>query len=366
MSQTFFGTNSPHTRKLWSDRMYTDNFSDESLLGMLKNLGVLVEAKELGRAAGDQVKYQLLARNQEVGLVGMQAAQGNESALLYYPDSMIIDQIRHSINNPATGTIDAQRVNFDLMEDAYKVLGNWMKERKIVSFFNQVVGNDATSIVWDNRTYAGDPLRIVTGCNPVSAPTANRVYRVNGGATDAVTNLDTTAKMSFAVVDDLELMASIRTGDGTYLDPIENQGGVKYLLFVHPIGFKQLIQDVTAPHTFRDIQQARIAAGTVKDGLFGREMVYSQTRIIATDKLPNGVNAGTVQANTRRAAFLGKNAATIAMGKGYDGSKGYSFKTDTIDIGNRDRLAVSFVGGIKKNTFRSEDLGVFAVTHYAA
>jgi N4-gp56 family major capsid protein len=354
-------TSTDQTVKLWNARLAKDTTADSTLLGMMKSAGIIEVKEDTSKGAGDQVKYSLRSRLTNTGLVGMQAAAGNEQGLDFYQDSLLIDQVRNVVNIPAPNTIQAQRVQFNLNEESYMALKDWMVERQTVSIFNQLAGNNATSIIYDGTTYAGDLRKVITGCNSVSALAATRVIRANGLATDALVNADTTATMSLAYIRQAEDRAmTVRP----YILPL-NDGGIKYHCYVHIDGFRQLLEDTTDSSQHRDFLLAQIQSGAKKEALIGKTFDYSQTRIIAVDKLPNGVDSNTAQTNTRRAVFVGRQAATMALGQGY-GTAGYSFKQDDADVKNRVDLSITAVMGIKRSVYNSVDYGAIAIVHYVA
>lgn len=367
MATTNFPSSSVHAVKLWSDRLYYDVISDETMLGQMISDGTLVKKEDTQRGAGDQVKYSFLNRLTDKGLIGMQSATGNEVAQVYYQDTMNIDQLRLVVANPAAGTIDAQRVVFDLEEDAYENLRNWMLDHMHVGIMNQLAGNTATSITYDGATYTGNERLSITGMNAAVAPSGTgRIIRPNGLTTDQAVNADSTATMKLSLIDEAEKAAQ---NNRPYIRTLSEDNGIKYKCYVHIDNFYQLIQDDSGPVQYRDIFYNQIAAG--KSSLIGRSFDYSQTRIIATDKVPYGVHSGTsaAQTNVRRAVFVGREAGCVAFGQGYsDGTNttpGFAFKQDMWDVENIMRIAAVSVFGISKSQFNSTDHGSIVISAYA-
>jgi hypothetical protein len=174
--------------------------------------------------------------------------------------------------------------------------------------------------------------------------------------------------MKFSIIDQLEGIAeTVRP----YIRPISETDGIKYHMYVHTWQWNQLIQDTTAPVQYRDIMGNMIASGR-GDGRIARSMVYSQTEIYKSDKLPNGVDSGTsaVVTNCRRAVFCGRDAAVLALGRGYSDGKetvpGFIIRQDEYDIGQIRRVAINGIYGIKKIQFNGLDNGVIVVPTYVA
>ena len=368
MTTTQFTTSDLQTVKLWSNRIYKDFITDSALLSSMLEAGVVSKQDKTQNDAGDQVRVSFLNRLTGSGLIGDQTATGNENALTYYTDDVLINQLRMPVSIPNTMTISQQRVLYDLPEDTYRVSMDWMKIRGVVGALYQLAGYTATSFTYDGTTYTGANRLELTGLNAAIAPTANRVFRPNSLTTDEAVNADTTATMKFTLIDECEALAeTVRP----YIRPISETDGVKYHMYVHTRQWQQLLQDTTSPIQYRDIMASMIASGR-GEGEIQRSMVYSQTRIFKTDKIPNGVNSSTSAslANTRRAVFCGRDAACLALGKGYSDGKetvpGFIIREDTYDIGQIRRIAINGIFGIKKVQFNSLDNGVIVVPTYVA
>lgn len=368
MSTTQFTTSDLQTVKLWSNRIYKDFITDSGLLAAMITSGVVSKQDKTQNDAGDSVRVSFLNRLTGAGLVGDQVATGNENSLTYYTDTVLINQLRMPVSIPNTMTISQQRVLYDLPEDTYQVSMDWMKIRGVIGALYQLAGYTATSFTYDGVTYTGDDRLQLTGLNAAIAPTTNRVFRPNSLTTDEAVNADTTATMKFSLIDECEALAeTVRP----YIRPISETSGVKYHMYVHTRQWQQLIQDTTAPIQYRDIFGNMIASGR-GDGAIARSMIYSQTEIFKTDKIPNGVNSSSAAslANVRRAVFCGRDAACLALGKGYSDGKetvpGFIIREDTWDIGQQRRIAINGIFGIKKIQFNSLDNGVIVVPTYVA
>lgn len=366
MATTTFATDSVHSVKAWSERVERDVTTDTEFVSEMITDGILKKQDELTKMAGDEVKYSFRRRISDKGLIGDAAATGNERALTFDQAILKINRLRQPVQVPTNGTIAAQRVVFNLPEEAYETLRDYIKERFIVSAFNQLAGNVASSITYDGITFStATELLEITGMNVCVAPSTNNIIWANGNTVDSGVNADTAAKFSLTLIDEAEARAR---KNRPYLLPL-NPSGIMYRCYLHVDGFKQLIQDVSAPIQYRDIYLNKIASGKSNE-LFGTRFQYSQTEIIVTDKVPFGVASTTAQTNVRRAVFVGKQAGAIAYGKGASaGGKttaGFSFNEDTIDIGDQRRVAVSAVYGIAKTQFNSVDRGVIVISHYVA
>lgn len=372
MSLTQFSTSNDLTVKLWSERTLYDFVSDTEMLGQMIKDGVIRRFDDTSKNKGDRIRIPYLMRLTGQGLLGNASATGSEDELTYFNDDLLIDQLRYPINIPAPETIDVQRVLMNLPEDTYRVLSEWHKQRAIVSAFNQLCGNTATTITYDGESYSGSSLLKITGMNAAAAPSTSgsvtrKVY-ANGLTTDQGVAADTTATLRLSYINHMETIAQTSR---PYIRPLSETGQVKYNLYVHTEGFNQLINDTSGPIQVRDIQYAMITSGR-GEGEINRSFIYSQTRIYNSDKLPLGVNSSSAVevANCRRAVFCGRDAAGIAFGQGYGSGKdavpGFVVKSDMWDIGQQQRIAMSGIYGINKVQFNSIDNGTIVLSHYSS
>ncbi len=371
MATTTFSTNSPSTVKLWSTKMYYDFVSDKYLFGQMIGDGVVTKEEDTQRQAGDRITISWLERLSNKGLLGNQVASGNEQNLNYFTDQVFINQIRNPVEIPGLYTIDYQRVNYDLNADTYRVLSDWHKQRVIVAAFNQLCGNTSSAIVYDGETYTGGDLPLITGLNNAIAPsTANgvtRIIRANDLSTDEACATDASATMKLEYVLKLERLAETQR---PYIRPISEFGVIKYHLYVHTEVYNQLLEDASGTLQYREMQLARITAGE-SEGEIMDSFIFSRTKIIKSDKLPQGVNSVTnlSVANTRRAAFCGREALAFALGRGYsEGGEtvaGFVVTRDFWDIGQQQRIAMSGIYGIKKTQYNGIDHGVIVITTYS-
>lgn len=369
MPGTSFNTSDVQARKAWSERVHEDVTNDKELLGSLVKDGTIILKEDLTKDAGDLVNFHLRRRLSNVGFADDEAATGNEQRLNYDQAQVKIRELRNATLIAVKGTINAQRVTFDMDEDSYQVLKNWMIERKTVSAFNQLAGNTATTITYDGATYTGGDLTKITGMESAIAPSTNNIIRAGtSNTTDQAVNADTTATFKLSLIDQAEQAAAINR---PYILPLSTRpGDVMYKCYIHPKQWTQLIQDTTAPIQFRDIYLSQITAGNSSS--IKRSIIYSQTEIIPTDKVPYGVHSssGAEQTNVRRAVFVGKEAAAMAFGKGYSDGKtataGFSFQMDTQDIEKWRQYAITSVYGIRKTQYNSVDRGSIVISTYVA
>lgn len=356
MSTTYFNASDPQVVKLWSNRIYRDFVTDTGILSSMIESGVVSRQDNTMSSAGDTVTVSFLQKQEGYGLVGNQSASGQEYAMQYFTDKVVVNQARYPIGIPNVMTISQQRVVYDIPEDTYKVSMDWLSERATLSIFNQLAGFNPNTFSWGGLPYTSymPATTILQGMNLVSAPSTNRVYYPNNLTSDQEVSNDPTATFKLSDIHQLEYMASTMQ---PYIRPISESSGIKYHLYVHTSVWINMLQDTNSPIQFRDVFGGQVIAGETT-GTIARSFDYSQTRIFVSDKLPQGIdNSGNVLANVRRAVFCGRDAAVLCLGQGYaDGNEtvpGFIMREDVYDIANIRRIAINAIWGIKKVVFPS-------------
>src|SRR5882757_1247743 len=142
MAYTSFGVNDALAVKLWSKSLDNEavKFTDIGpLIGNGPN-SILHRKTETSKGAGDQVTYGIRMQLSGPGFTENQLAEGNGESLSIYSDKIIINELGHNVAVKGRGTIDQQRVPFDLRTEARDGLADWWAKRLSVAFFNQVCG----------------------------------------------------------------------------------------------------------------------------------------------------------------------------------------------------------------------------------
>ena len=368
MATTQFSVNDPQTAKLYAGRVYQDIITGDGLINSMREAGIITKQEDASRSAGDSVTFSLLKNQEGIGLIGDETATGQESALTYFTDTVLLNQIRYPVSIPNKGTISSQRVAYSMYEDAYRGLINWLQERHVLSVFYQLAGFNPTSFTWGGQTYTGQKRLILQGLNSPLSPSSDRVvYGGTSNSSDDDVASDNTATFKLADIDELEYTAETKQ---PYIKPLTYADGIKYHLYVHTSIWEQLLQDTTSPIQYRDLFGNLMQSGK-SAGTMARSFDYSQTRVFRSDKLPNGVSStGEVLSNVRRSVFVGQEACVAALGQGYqdgaDSVPGFIIRQETADIGQIIRLAINAIWGIKKIRFDGTDHGVITVSNYTA
>ena len=146
MAVRTYPTNDPLTNKLYSKLLAVESITAtycRKFMGTSPNSLIQIR-NETMKAAGDRITIGLRLKLTGAGVIGGNTLEGNEEAFVTQDDAIIINKLRHASRVKGQGTIDQQRVPFDLREEALDDLAQWWADRQDQWFANQVTGNTGT------------------------------------------------------------------------------------------------------------------------------------------------------------------------------------------------------------------------------
>lgn len=355
MSTHTIGVNDALAVKLWSQRMDVEALKETTAYEFMgSGSGALCQIMtETQKGAGDRIRWGIRMLATGAGTSESETQEGNEEGLTRYYDELVINELGHAHRVRAEGTIDRQRVPYDMREECYSSLKDWTADRIDTWFFNHLAGNTAQA----DQKYVG--------FNPAVAASANRIFRSGSQANDNSLTTNDTFKLS--MIDKAVNRAKTAT---PMLRPIKGLGkDIDHVCFIHPDQTLSMRADTATAGNWFDLQGKRLQGGE-KDasGLYtGMLGIYNRTLIVENNRVPQGINAstGAAVANTRRAIFCGAQAAGIAFGKG-GGKNKFKWVEQMHDYDRELGVRASFIAGIKKTVYNAEDYGTIVLSSYAA
>lgn len=363
MAVVSYGLNDPETVKLWGKVLYAEVIEEVSFAKFMgEGPGNIVQIKtELNKDSGDRVRCFLRGTINSQGKAGSETLKGDEDAYDTFEDDLIIDEQRNAVKVKGAGTIEAQRVNFNLREEAKDVLKQWWADVMDTAFFNQVCAN----------VQAGLSIK-VTGLQPVPVPDTDHVFRPNAVANDQT--LGAGDKFTLDIIDRVKERAMTmkdRTGK-PLIKPITIKGEPMFVLFIHDFQETDLFLDATTAGNWYDIQQAAIMGSKISgNGIFtGALGVYKNVVLHKSTRVPTGANSGTGAAvpTCRRAAFCGAQSAWAAFGQQYS-QQTFRWNEEIDDYGKELGVAATTVWGLKRSQFSTtgaaSDFGTIIVPTFA-
>ncbi|WP_376710366.1 N4-gp56 family major capsid protein [Pseudochrobactrum lubricantis] len=358
MATTVQPVNDALTVKLWSQRMDVEALKETTAYQYMgEKAGSLCQIMtETKKGAGDQITWGIRMLATGDGTTENEVQEGNEESLTRFNDKMVINELGHAHRVRNEGTIDRQRVPYNMREESYDSLKDWMADRIDTWFFNQLAGNTFVT----NGKY--------TGFNATIAPSAGRILRAGGKATDQALVAADVFKLQ--MIDDAVNRAK---NAAPMVRPIKGLGAdIDYVCFIHPDQTLSMRKDVATVGNWFDLQGKRLQGGDIdKNGLYtGALGVYNRTLIVENSRVPLGIDATDPaslkqKANTRRAIFCGAQSASMAFGK--DGGKNkFKWVEDLFDYDRELGVRASMIGGLKKTVYDGVDYGTVVLTSFAA
>jgi N4-gp56 family major capsid protein len=364
MAKTEFGVNHPLAVKVWSKSLTSEAYR-RTFIGKFIGQGedsLIQEKVDLKKSAGDQITVGLNVQLTGAGVQGDATLEGNEEALSFYDDSLLVNQLRHATRTK--GRMTEQRVPYNLRKVSKDRLADWFGQRMDVAFFNQICGNTAQS----NTLY--------TGNNATIAPSTNRIIRAGNQSNDqSLTSADTFTLELIDIARQRAETASTDASTGPLVRPLRMEGNDHYVMFLHDYQVHDLRTN-TSTGQWLDIQRAAMQGGDVtKNPIFtGALGMYNGVILHKASRVTQGVNSSTGAADTtsRRAVLCGAQAATIAFGSS-NGATRYTWVEEMFDYGNQLGVAAGSIFGLKKTKFipaddsstNAEDFGTVVVSTYA-
>lgn len=350
MAESLWGVNDAVAVKHWSKDLNRaapkTSFVYTRFVG--KGPNNIVELRdETKKMPGDRIRLQLRAKPTQDGVLGDATLEGNEEGMTVYTDDIQIDQLRFGFKEG--GRVSRQRVPWSAraeMRDMHSLLWG---ERWDECFFNQAAG------------YTPQGVLQRTGNVAIRAATANRIYRA-----DAVADDESLTSSNRIDVDDIDrVVTKLKLADPK-IRPIVIDGNAYWVCILHP-GQTEDLRDSAGK--LWETWRSAISGGHVTDNPIYTGALGSYNGVIfhESEFIPQGItNAGAAQANTRRAVFLGAQAATLATGRAEFGlPSAFEWIEKTFDYGNKLGVASGCVFALQKNQYNSEDFATYVLTTYS-
>lgn len=356
MAVTNYGVNDALAVKLWAKTLAVEALK-ETYIGRFigSSASSLIHMKtELQKGSGDRITFGLRMQLTGDGVTENQILEGNEETLTTYSDALTINELHHAVRVKNEGTIDAQRVPFNLRTEAKDGLKDWYSGRIDQTFFNHICGFTPTT----QSVYIGN--------NTIIAPSATRILRGGVAANDQSLTTVGTDSMTLSLIDRAVEIAKTAT---PMIRPVRVNGEDMYVMFLHTSQVTSLRTSTTTGN-WQDIQKAAMMGGQVTNNpIFkGSLGVYNNVILHESTRVTPGVHSGTgaLVANTRRAVLCGAQSAVVGYGQKYSGGENYNWVEELFDYERELGVSAQSVWGLKKTVFNSVDFGTIVVATYAA
>lgn len=359
-------------KQAWRETVY------QSALGHFLNSGAVFRPKEFSGkdTKGQTLIYTYVRKLLQPGLGEGSVLDGNEEALNIGDFQMRVGMTRLGVLNPNDDdTLEATRTYFDFEGTTKPLIVQSAVEKLDWSIFNQLAGNNATSMTLGGIPYTNSTdLLNVTGQNTIIAPSSDRIIRPGNVANDQ--SLTSSNKMSLPMIDyAIELLANSSQQIGYLNDGFLGELWISYEQFT------DLKIDTTSPIQWYSNALADAAGGDRSDligkGYYKNRILpkgeYGGVKIYVHPRVSYGVNSSNSASITtvRRAVLVGRDALSYAsrMGRGLstDSEVPLAFKIQMKDYDYWKGIEGRLIYGIHKNTpSNGSDIGVVVISTYAA
>lgn len=353
------------SREVWKDARdmaFISKFIGTDTNSVIQRITELTKTEK-----GEQVIMHLLADLVDDGIVGDNEREGNEEEMLTYTDTISIDLISHGVRQK--GKLAEQKTVVSFREHARDRLAYWLANRidQLAFLTLSGVGYGLNN---DGSARSSSAFSALSFAADVTAPTANRHYRVTadgsgvytGLAAGATASVDATDKLSYQAIVDITTLAKTN-----YIKPLMANGKEYYVAFIRPEGLAQLKKD-------QDYQRAVVtgldrskdnpffSGGTVTvDGL----VIHEHRLVYNTKGATSGVDKWGAGSDVDGARMLVCGSQSLGMadlGAPEWAEKWFNYNSSPgINVDKMFGLLKPKYHTIHSNTV--EDFGVMAVDH---
>lgn len=353
MALTEFGVNDPQAVKLYSKMTFREAIRGTlfgKLMGKTKQ-DIIMRLEDMEKTAGDTIKYDLLEKTTGAGVRGNNWMKNNEAPLVYYQDSIVIDQLRqaHQFDR-----MSQQRTIHDMRLDARENLTDWWADTLDSYMFRQLCGD--TTLTHGNTGVAADSDHYIV-CGDVSHTGTIATDEASLGSNDQIDLMD----LDYAKEKARTISPMIR--------PAKIDGDEYYVAVLHDYSLTDIRTAANSSATIKwhEIQRYANDRGLKNPIFSGANGVYNKILIFDSNRIYSP------STSVRRNLFLGAQAGTFAIGNAYDkiGQKKFgdlpmSWVEDLDDYGDKKGVAAGMIFGIKATRYNSKNYGCMVMTAYAA
>lgn len=357
MAGTEFGVNHPLANKLWSKKLFYESLNATWISKFVgKSSDSLIQLNPELKDTGDKLTYGLRMLLTGDGQQGDATLEGNEEALTFYSDSILINQIRHAVRS--SGKMSEQRVPYSVREEARQGLSDWFADRIDTCFMNQLAGNTNQS----DTKFTGNNAAVATD-------NSHWVLATGTAGTDAEASLSASSVFSLTLIDKAVVKAKMNS---PMLRPINVKGEKKYVMFIHPYQHYQLRTNTNTAQ-YMDIQKAAIQGGQISQNPiytgaiaeYNGVILHESTRTPWGTAAQNSAKTNIGVTSVARAILCGAQAGVMCTGRNTSQGLDATWSEEKFDYGNQLGVGAGLIFGAKKTVFNSADFGTIVVSSFS-
>lgn len=356
MGQTVIRFGDPKAQKKWSGQLFVETTKKsywDKFEGKDDN-SIIQRKTELESDAGDRISFDLSVQLRGKPTSGDNRLKGNEEALKFFTDEIIIDQLRKSVS--AGGKMTRKRTSHDLRKIAKDRLSDYWAQ--YIDELKFIYLSGARGI---NEDYIEDADYTGHAGNPLRQPDSQHI--IFGGAATSKATLTAADKMSRQLIEKATTKARMmraRDRNQANLLPVMVGGEKHYVVLMSPYQEYDL-RDEAGEKGWLEVQKAAAAAEGKSNpifrgglGMINNAVLHSHESVVRFNDYGAGQN---VQA--ARALFLARQAGVIAYGTA--GGLRFTWKEEVDDFGNEPTVAAGTILGVSKTRFNQRDFGLLTI-----
>lgn len=348
MSDTSISTSSALAMEQWEAELFKQYLGELRFKPFMSTSASspIVVKENLMKTKGDTVNVGFRAALTGAGVTGTSALEGNEEALSFYNQAVIVDIIANAVR--IDGRMTEQRVAFDMRNEAKDALAQWAAHKvqdDIAVEFNSIDG-----VTYGSASEGQKDTWLTNNADRVlfGAAVANGVsndHSVALATVDSTTDVLNPAQISLA-----KRLAKL---SNPKIEPIKVDNGVEmYVMMVHPYCFRDLMNHSTFATAQREVfprlgENHPILKGQVFaywDGV----LVIESEDVLLLSNVGSGGNT-----NVAGNVLLGAGSILYAQG-GVDGQR-MSWVEQSFDYNRKVGFSTSMCYGIEKARYNSKD-----------
>lgn len=352
--------NDPKAQKRWSSALAVDTNSKsywgKRFIGESEN-HVIQRKTEVESDVGDRVSFDLSAQLRGEPTEGDNRLEGNEEALRFFTDEVIIDQVRKSAS--CGGRMTRKRIAYDLKRVAKNRLSDYFA--KLIDQYCFIYLSGARGVNADFIPPVGWTGR---AGNPIQAPDSAHI--IYGGSATSKATITSADKMSTDLIEKAVTTARMmraENADDSIIQPVQIEDAEHYVCVMSE--YQEHDMRTASGSKWLDIQKAAAAAEGRNNPIFkgGLGMVKNVV-LHAHDSAIRFSDYGSGSDQpAARALLLGRQAGVIAYGA--PGNLKFNWVEKVADYDNEPTVASGTIIGVKKTRFNDKDFGVLSMDTYA-
>lgn len=272
----------------WSDGLFSQAEDLTFFQGMEGAEGSsmpIIRKDDLGRAAGDTIKTDIVLALQGAGLTGDTAAsllEGNEEALKFRQLSFTVDSLQHAVR---WTKLAEKQINHNMRTTAQNQLAKWLAGKL------------------DNQIFAE-----LSGAGSTTLPTSAQWFAGTATSRNTIADTDAGGRLTLNSLTELKAFAQVENR----IEPVRTEDGNEYFVLVaHPYAIMSLKRDDVK---WAQAQREAQIRGDENPLFTGSAGIWDGVIIKSSNRVRRSLNANTPAVQVSDNLFLGAQAMIRGYG----------------------------------------------------